>query len=148
MGGVWPDGDGYYFLHGSEFDKRRYFQIINHDLLIQDIAALDNADHRAIALQYLTFEQLVGDSDAELLDRGVKGARLYRLYLPGRIARDRKPGYGKYDYFIHMRDASHPEREFIEWVDPEIGRLRNAELCQAHAFGISLDDWLAIEQEG
>jgi hypothetical protein len=67
---VWPDSHGYYFLPGSEFDKRLYFQIINHDLLIQDIAALDNADHRAIALQYLTFEQLALDSDAELVDQG------------------------------------------------------------------------------
>jgi hypothetical protein len=59
-----------------------------------------------------------------------------------------KPSYGGFDYFIHMRDASHPERRFIEWVDPQIGRQRNAELCQAHAFGISLDDWLSIEHEG
>jgi hypothetical protein len=148
MAVVWPDGHGYYFLHGSEFDKRLYFQVINHDLLIQDIAALDNADQRAIALQYLTFEQLVLDSDAELLDRGVRGTALYRLALPPRMARDRKASYGRFDYFIHMRDASHPEREFIEWVDPEIGKHRNAELCQAQAFGISLDDWLSIEQEG
>jgi hypothetical protein len=142
----WPDGSGYYFLQGVEFDKRLYFQVINHDLLIQDIAALDNVDQRAIA--YLTFEQLVLDSDAELLDRGVRGTALYRLPLRPRIARDRKPNYGGLDYFIHMRDASHPEREFIEWVDPEIGKQRNAELCQAHAFGISLEDWLSIEQEG
>jgi hypothetical protein len=73
---------------------------------------------------------------------------LYRLPLPPRLARDRKTSYGGFDYFIHMRDASHPEREFIEWVDPRIGRQRNAELCQAHAFGISLDEWLSIEQEG
>ncbi len=78
MSVVWPDGHGYYFLHGIEFTKRRYFQIIDHVLLIQDIA----------------------------------------------------------------------EREFIEWVDPEIGRLCNAELCQARAFGISLGDWLAVEQQG
>jgi hypothetical protein len=148
MAVVWPDGHGYYFLHGSEFDKRLYYQIINHDLLIQDIAALDNADQRAIALQYLTFEQLVIDSDAELLDRGMRGTALYRLPLPPRIARDRKPDYGAFDYFIHMRDASHSEREFVEWVDPQIGKQRNAELCQAFAFGISLDDWLSIEQEG
>jgi hypothetical protein len=148
MAVVWPDGHGYYFLHGSEFDKRLYFQVINHDLLIQDIAALDNADQRAIALQYLTFEQLVLDSDAELLDRGVRGTALYRLPLPPRIARDRKPNYGRFDYFIHMRDASHPEREFIEWVDPAVGKQRNAELCQAYAFGITLDEWLSIEQEG
>jgi hypothetical protein len=148
MAVVWRDGPGQYYLHGSEFDKRRYFQIINHDLLIQDIAALDNADHRAIALQYLTFEQLAIDSDAELLDRGIRGTTLYRLPLPPRIARDRKQGYGDYDYFIHMRDASHPERQFVEWVDPQLGGQRNAELCQARAFGISLDDWLSIEQEG
>ncbi|WP_100485546.1 hypothetical protein [Mycobacteroides abscessus] len=148
MAVVWPDGHGYYFLHGIEFNKRRYFQIIDHVLLIQDIAELDNADQRAIALQYMTFEQLVIDSDATLLDRGVKGTALYQLALPPRLARDRTPGYGDYDYFIHMRDASHPEREFIEWVDPEIGRQCNAELCQAQAFGISLGDWLAVEQEG
>jgi hypothetical protein len=148
MAVIWPDGHGYYFLHGSEFDKRLYFQVINHDLLIQDIAALDNADQRAIALQYLTFEQLALHSDAELLDRGVRGTALYRLPLPPRIARDRVQSYGGFDYFIHMRDASHPEREFVEWVDPQIGKQRNAELCQAHAFGISLEDWLSIEYEG
>ena len=137
-----------YLLQGIAFDKFWYFRIVRHEILIQEIAHLPNADQRAVALQYMNFEQLVGDSDAELLDRGVKGTRLYRLYLPGRIARDRKPGYGKYDYFIHMRDASHQQRQFIEWVDPEVGRLCNAELCQAHAFGISLGEWLSIEQEG
>jgi hypothetical protein len=90
MAVVWPDGHGYYFLQGTEFDKRLYFQVINHELLIQDIAALDNADQRAIALQYLTFEQLVIDSDAELIDRGARGTSLYRLELPPRMARDRK----------------------------------------------------------
>lgn len=47
-----------------------------------------------------------------------------------------------------MRDASHPEREFIEWVDPQIGRQRDAELCQAGAFGITLHEWLSIVQDG
>jgi hypothetical protein len=70
------------------------------------------------------------------------------LPLPPRIRSDRVRGYGGYDYIIHMRDASHPDREFIEWVEPAIGSQRNAELCQAHAFGISLEDWLSIRQEG
>jgi hypothetical protein len=144
----WPDGSGYYFLHGTEFDKRLYDRVIGHQLLIQDIAALENADQRAIAMLYLTFEQLVLDSGAERMDTGAKGTSLYRLPLPPRIADDRREGYGKFDYFIHMRDASHPEREFIEWVDPELGEQCNAELCQAHAFGISLEEWLAIQQEG
>jgi hypothetical protein len=69
-------------LHGCEFDRRLYVQVINHELLIQDIAAFNNADQRSIAVEYLTFEQLVLDSDAQLLDRGVRGTALYRLELP------------------------------------------------------------------
>jgi hypothetical protein len=144
----WADGSGTYFLHGVEFDKRLYLKVIHSELLIQDIAALANADQRSIALTYLSFERLVLDSDAELIDVGIRGTRLYRLPLPFRIRTDRIQGYGGYDYFIHMRDASHPERQFVEWVDPLIGRQRNAELCQAHAFGISLEEWLSIRQEG
>jgi hypothetical protein len=142
----WLDGSGQYILHGTEFDKPVYDRVIGHQLSIHDIAALGNIDQRAIALRYLTFEQLVVDSGAELLDTGAKGTSLYRLPLPLRMIEDRVQG--NFDYFIHMRDASYPEREFIEWVDPRVGRQRNAELCQAHAFGISLEQWLAIEQEG
>jgi hypothetical protein len=144
----WPDGAGYYFLHGTEFEERLYSEIVNNQLAIQEIASLSNADQRSIALQYMTFQQLVVDSKSDLLDIGVKGTSLYRLPLPRRIALDRPRGHGHYDYFIHMRDASHPEREFIEWVDPKIGQRRDAELCQAHAFGITLEEWLSIDQEG
>lgn len=144
----WPDGTGFYFLRGTPFEASLYTQVINGQLSLDQITALDNADHRSIALSYMTFDELVRRSDAELLDIGVKGTSLYRLPLPGRIARDRVRGYGGYDYFIHMRDASHPEREFIEWVAPRIGARRNAELCQAHAFGLTVEQWLSIEQEG
>lgn len=144
----WHDGSGLYFLHGTEFDVRTYRRTIAGTLAITDIAALPNADHRSIALRYLRFQRLVTVCGAQLLDTGMRGTKLYRLRLPDRIALDRPRDYGRWDYFIHMRDASHPEREFIEWVDPTVGRQRSAELCQAHAFGISLEDWLAIEQEG
>lgn len=144
----WQDGSGFYFLRGTPFETSLYLQVINGGLSLDQVIALDNADQRSIALSYMTFEQLVRRSSAELLDIGVKGTALYRLPLPGRIARDRVRGYGGYDYFIHMRDVSHPEREFIEWVDPRVGAQRDAELCQARAFGLTLDQWLSVEQEG
>lgn len=144
----WADGTGLYFLRNTHFDASLYFKVVNGALTLTQIADLANADQRSIALTYMTFDQLVRKSDARLLDIGVKGTSLYRLPLPSRIARDRVRGYGRCDYFIHMRDASHPEREFIEWVDPKIGAMRDAELCQAVAFGITLDQWLSIEQEG
>jgi hypothetical protein len=58
----WLDGSGHYLLHGTEFDRPVYDGVIGHQLSIDDIAALDNIDQRAIALRYLTFEQLVVDS--------------------------------------------------------------------------------------
>jgi hypothetical protein len=144
----WSDGNGYYFLHGVPFSAPLYTKVINAELTLDEVAALGNADLRSIALSYMSFERLTKNANTRLLDTGVKGTELYRLPLPHRIARDRVGGYGGYDYFIFMRDSSHPEREFIEWVDPTIGRQRNAELCQAHAFGISVEEWLSIEQEG
>ncbi len=144
----WADRTGYYSLHGTEFGKSLYNNTLTGTLSVDQIALLADADQRSIALSYLTFERLISGADTLLLDTGIKGTALYRLRLPARIARDRPAGYGQHDYFIHMRDASHPEREFIEWVDPNVGEKRNAELCQAHAFGITLEDWLSIEQQG
>lgn len=144
----WPDGTGSYFLRGVEFDVGLYFAVVRGELSLDQVAKLADADQRSTALGYMGFQQLVASSNVRMLDRGNKGTALYSLRLPLRIARDRVRGYGGFDYFIHMRDASHPEREFIEWVDPKIGALGDAELCQAHAFGITLEQWLSIEQEG
>lgn len=144
----WPDGTGFYFLRGTPFTERLYHRVLAGQLSLEAVNALDNADQRSIALSYMSFDQLVRRSGAVLVNVGVKGTSLYCLPLPRRIARDRVRGYGAFDYFIHMRDASHPEREFIEWVEPRIGARGDAELCQAHAFGITLDQWLSIEQEG
>ncbi len=144
----WADGFGYYFLQGTPFGASLYADVIAGRLSLEQVSSLANADQRSIALTYMTFEQLVTKTNARIVDIGAKGTALYRLFLPAGLARDRVRGYGDYDYFIHMRDASHPEREFIEWVDPKIGVLGNAELCQARAFGITLEEWLSIEQEG
>jgi hypothetical protein len=144
----WPDGTGTYFLDGLPFRETFYRSIIDGTLSLSAICALSNVDHRSIALRYMKFDHLISRGNAELLDVGVRGTRLYRPPLPPQLAADRAGGYGSYDYFIHMRDASHPEREFVEWVSPVIGAQRNAELCQAHAFGIPLDIWLSVEMEG
>ena len=148
MAAEWSDGTGYYFLRGAHFDPSLYHSVIEGDLTLSHIASLADADQRSAALTYLSFARLVDDAGALLVDRGEKGTNLYRLRLPATIARDRPYGYGVFDYFIHMRDASHPEREFIEWVDPAIGRRGDAELCQAHAFGITREQWLSITVEG
>lgn len=144
----WSDGSGWFYLHGKRFDGARYHKVIRSQLSLSEVCLLPDSDQRSIALSYMTFDDLVRKAGARLIDIGEGGTRLYQLRLPREIARDRPAGYGGFDYFIFMRDASHPEREFIEWVDPHVGVHGDAELCQAHAFGISLQDWLSIEQAG
>lgn len=144
----WSDGSGYFFLRGIQFDASLYRKVIGSELTLAQLCLLSSADHRSIALSYMAFGDLIRKAGARLIDRGVRGTSLFELYLPPPIARDRPAGYGSFDYFIHMRDASHPEREFIEWVDPQVGVQGDAELCQARAFGISLREWLSIEEAG
>ena len=144
----WPDGTGLYFLRGVHFPERCYRRVIGGSLTLNQVAELPNADQRSVALSYLTFAGLLKESRAHLLDIGARGTRLYRVPLPTRIARDRPTGYGEFDYFIHMRDATHPEREFIEWVNPAVGQRGDAELCQAYAFGITREQWMSITEEG
>ena len=102
-----PAGGGFHFLRATAFDASLYCKFVTGQLSLQQVAALDTIDQFSIALSYMTFEQPVTKSNARLLDVGVKGTALYRLPLPDGIARDRVRRYG-YDYFIHMRDASHP----------------------------------------
>ncbi|MCF6391129.1 hypothetical protein L2K20_29590 [Mycobacterium sp. MBM] len=144
----WLDGSGYHFLRGVHFDTATYRKVVASQLSMAELCLLPNVDHRSIALSYLSFEDLVRRFGAQLIDSGRRGTSLFRLPLPRELRGARPAGYGDFDYFIHMRDASHPEREFIEWVDPRIGVQCDAELCQAHAFGISKQEWLSIEQAG
>ncbi|QNJ95561.1 hypothetical protein HZU40_15870 [Mycolicibacterium fluoranthenivorans] len=119
----WSDGSGIYYLHGTEFGESVYQRIVGHEMTIEAVAGLRNADQRSIALRYLTFEQLVGGSGAQLVDTDARGAGLYRLPLPPRLTRDRAPGYGTFDYFIHRRDAG----DVVEWVDPRNALRHKAE---------------------
>jgi hypothetical protein len=50
---------------------------------------------------------------------------------------------GTTQYCMKMKDASTP-REFIEWVEPKIGSQKDADLCQATAFGISKELYLSM----
>lgn len=143
----WGEGlEGYYFLHGVRFEPEMYWRVIRHQVSASEALRIRDTDQRSVVLLMLGSRQLIEELGAQLIDVGVKGTKLYRV--PNLRLNDAGPRDDNWNYFIHMLDASHPEREFIEWVDPEVGRQGNAELCQAVAFGITLAEWLAVEQEG
>lgn len=140
----WQNGDGFYFLRGVEFSEDQHWRLMHGEFGPAQLADIHQADRRAIALSYFKPDALIGALDAKLIDTGKKGTRLYKTWL--------FPDVGIKDeaaYFMLMDDAS-TDRQFIEWVPPKVGSQGDAELCQAEAFGITLDEWLSIpaEQEG
>ena len=75
---------------------------------------------------------------SKLINTGKFGTKLYEV--PNFMGR------GATEYCMVMEDGS-TDRVFLEWTPPEIGQQRNADLCQAHAFDIPLEDYYLLEQE-
>jgi len=134
----WKDGTGYYFLRGVQFEEELYNQIINKELTAEQTLKIGNADQRAAAISMLRPDRLLKMLGAKHINTGIKGTKLYEV--------KNFMDTGQTEYCMHMKDAS-SDREFIEWVEPKIGKQGNADLCQANAFGIPLEDYLLMEQE-
>lgn len=135
----WDNGDGYYYLHGIEFTEDQHWRLMNDEFSVERLISISHADKRAAALSYFKPAALMKALDATLIDTGQKGTRLYRARSASLMMRTEA-------YFMLMDDAS-TDRQFVEWVPPAVGRLGDAELCQAKAFGITLEEWLSIPPE-
>jgi len=134
----WSDGTGFYFLRGVQFEEPLYNKIVNLDLTAEEVLTIPNADQRAAAMSMLRPDRLLKQMKAELIHTGIKGTELYLV--------KNFMGTRRTEYCMHMKDAS-TDRTFIEWVEPTIGKQGNADLCQANAFGIPVEDYILIDQE-
>ena len=134
----WRDGTGFYFLRGVQFEEELYWKVVDQKLTSEETLTIPNADQRAAAISMLKPDLLLKQLNARLIDSGAKGTRLYEV--------KNFMDTGRTEYCMLMDDAS-TDRQFIEWTPPEIGEQGNAELCQAHAFGIPLEDWLLVTEE-
>jgi hypothetical protein len=135
----WGNGVGFYFIRGVQFDVKLYNRVISQEMTTEDVLTISNADQRAAAISMLRPDRLLEQMKAELIDTGTKGTKLYRVR--------NFMGTRRTEYCMWMKDAS-TDREFIEWVEPKVGELADADLCQATAYGISKEQYLAIELEG
>lgn len=104
----WSDGSGPFYLHGTEFDEALYHAVLAGELSVRYIASLRNADHRAIAMRYLTFDEAAA-AGAEPIDQ-----ETFRLALPPRLAGSRGFGQGAFAYFTRLGDSPS-----IQWADPQ-----------------------------
>ena len=134
----WDNGTGFYFLRGVQFDEELYNKIINQELTAEETLKIGNSDQRAAAISMLRPDRLLKQMKAKLIHTGIKGTRLYEV--------KNFMDTGNTEYCMLMDDAS-SDRQFIEWVEPKVGKLGDADLCQANAFGIKKEEYLSLEME-
>lgn len=64
----WADGEGNYFLNGVSFSKELHEKIIRRELSAKDAVNLPNVEQRAVALQYLGYENVLKELKGKVLD--------------------------------------------------------------------------------
>lgn len=140
----YQDGWGLYCLDGVTFKEDEWKRIVGQEFTLEELVKEGmGADKSAVAIKYLRPDLLLEHCHAKLIHTGIKGTRLYEVknFLDT----------GKTQYCMRMKHPS-IEREYIEWVEPEVGKLGNADLAQCHAWKdqdgdpIPLEDYLlAVE---
>ncbi len=135
----WKGGHELYCLKDRIFDKALWQKIVSQDITAEEVMKINSADRRAIAISMLKHEEMLKQLDAELIDTGAEGTKLYRC--------SNFMGTGRTEYCMTMVDHSTP-RVFLEFVPPQIGEKGDAVLAQAAAWGISKDEYLSIEARG
>ncbi|OBG82658.1 hypothetical protein A5699_05775 [Mycobacterium sp. E802] len=135
---IWPDGSGSYFLDGVWVDAELHHRLVNRTVTAEEALALSDPDQQLMAIAAAPPDEILALLDAVHIDTGIKGTQLYRV--------DDQFGPHRVDYCITMTDPS-TGRRYLEWVDPEIAQEGDAELCQAHLFGIDVQDWLSLRRE-
>jgi hypothetical protein len=138
----YKDGWGLYCLDGVRFTKDEWTKIVNQEFTLGGLIKADmGADKSAVAMKYLRPDRLLEGMKAKLIDTGRKGTRLYQVdEFTHKVTGGQKQG--DTEYCIRMKHPS-LDTEYIEWVEPKIGKQGSADLCQAKAFDVPLDQYLA-----
>jgi len=141
----YADGYGIYMLDGVRLTKEEWQKIVNQEFTLGSLAKAGmGADKSAVAMKYLRPDRLLEGMGAKLIHTGIKGTELYRV---DEFTYHVSGGSKLHDTEYCMK-MKHPSLDtfYIEWVDPKIGAHGDADLCQANAFGIPLEDYLlAVE---
>lgn len=135
----WRNGSKIFVLHNMIFEEELYWKTVKQELSLQEVNAIRNSDQRAIVWRMMNPHKLLESSKAVLLHTGVKGTNLYRIKA--------LPTTGTVGYCMLMTCPS-TQRQFLEWVNPAIGRRKDADLCQANAWGITKKQYLSMVAEG
>ena len=64
----WKGGKGFYFLQGVKFEKKWWDKIVNDKMSAKTVLAIDNAEHRRIAYEYMDKKKMKALKDYKVLE--------------------------------------------------------------------------------
>jgi len=156
--------DGYklWFLHGVAFEEPVWKKIISQELTLPELAKMNlGADQRAVAIQMLRPDRLLKQLGAVKIATGKKYTKLQDTYGEDDCAKffpwslntptelyevKNFMDTSRTEYCMKMEHPSIKGKFYIEWVEPEIGKKADADLAQAHAFGMSIEQYLVASE--
>ena len=131
------DGWKLYYLNGVNFDEATFRKVVNQEITLENLATIENADQRAVAIQYLRADRLLEQVGAKKISAGKRGVELYEV-----------PNFmdtGNTEYCMKLEHPSISGKYYIEWVEPKVGKQKDADYAMAVSRGISVEDYLNAE---
>ncbi len=134
---AWADGYCQYWLKGVAFEELEWRKIISEKYTLDDLAREDNAERRSVALSMLKPSLLLEHVGAIHVDTGEKGTELYCV-----------PDFqgSRETEFCMLMTCPSTGRQYLEWVEPAIGKQHNADLAQASAWRDDQGETLTVEE--
>ncbi|MDI6788243.1 MAG: hypothetical protein QME51_07715 [Planctomycetota bacterium] len=114
----WQDGTGIYFLNGIRLEKDLWQSIVSKTISVKDGLALENTEHRALAMKYLGFERLKEETNPKQVGQDQYG-EIVELDIkdinndPVRYFVGIDPSKGEPCYLLTPPDVSSP-KEFLK----------------------------------
>lgn len=118
---MYPDGYSLYALQGVAFEKSLWEKIVNQTITDEEFGKIENAEQQMAAMAFLKTDVLLEKLNAQLIDEGTKGVKLYKL--PNFMDR------GK-DRYLTIVKCPSTGREYPEGVPDEIGAQGSADLAE------------------
>jgi hypothetical protein len=148
----WKGGREIFYLQGQDFEKPIWDKLVSRKFDIKDLMKLEDADQRAVAIRLVKPEALLEQLKAKHINTGKKGTRLYEVSnfaeKVGKLLSEDYEATDSDTEYCMVMDDPFTDRVFLEWVEPSLGKLADADLCQAKAFSITKKQYLEMELEG
>jgi len=111
-------------------------QITTRSITSADVFAIKDTDVRMAALKYLGSDWVFNNCESTLINESARGNKLYSI--DGLT--------GSKEWCLRYRCPS-TGREYVSFVDPQIGQKKNADLAMASKFKLTEKQYAQVLQE-